>query len=295
LREIDARRGAREKLRNRPARWQRRRSANLLQGEAVDASTNEGATMSTKNTTHGNGHTAHTAVAAEPAPSPKAATKYVPQPLPASIAASSAPTTEQVTAWVQQLDEMAAQFGPGATPLTIDERRRLLKIRPGGEAHATTVMGLADRYGLAIPGVTSADVAANVKVAQDFAPFIERLQSMLGLASDVSLTAQSRVWSSATKAYATLTRLVPDYPSLQKELTPMASFLATKYKDAPTSLRTQEQKTNAKSRSTRSANQKAASAAAAAGAETSPTAKTTTAPTAPTAPTATEAQQAMKI
>jgi hypothetical protein len=238
--------------------------------------------MSTKNTTHGNGHTAHTAASAESAPAPKASTKYVPQPVPASIAAAPAPTTEQVTAWVQQLDEMAAHFG-GATPLTIEERRRLLKIRPGGEAHATTVMGLADRYGLAIPGVTSADVAANVKVAQDLAPFIARLQAMQGLAADVSLTAQSRVWGSATKAYATLTRLVPDYPSLQKELTPMASFLATKYKDAPTSLRTQEQKTNAKSRSTRraNANKKAASAAAeapAAGAEASPPAAAQAAP-----------------
>ena len=112
--------------------------------------------------------------------------------------------------------------------------------------------------------MSSADVQAHVQVTQDIAPLITRLQSTLGLATDVSLGSQSRIWSSATKAYSMLTRLVPEYPALQRELTPMASFMATKYKDAPTSLRSQEKKALSRSRSAKKAKDAAAKTGAAA-------------------------------
>jgi len=54
-----------------------------------------------------------------------------------------------------------------------------------------------------------------------------------------------------------LLRLLPKYPSLQRELAPMASFLATQYKDAPTSLRKQEKNALTKSRKSKKANKEA--------------------------------------
>jgi hypothetical protein len=214
-------------------------------------------TMTTK-TPHGTSHaskTSHAAAATEEAPAAAEATstKYVPPPVPAVIAATSNPTNDEITAMIAQLDAMAPRFGAGATPLTIEERRKLLKIRPGGETLASGMMQIADRYGLAIPGVSSADVEANIELAKNMGLLMARFHTVLGLASDTQAKAQSRVWSSATKAYSTMTRLVPEYPSLQRELTPMASFLAIKYKDAPTSLRTQEKKTLSKARVARQA------------------------------------------
>ncbi len=131
----------------------------------------------------------------------------------ASNITAHGPTPEQIEAMLEQLDAMASQFA-GSTPLTIAERRRLVKIRPGGDDHAATVMKLADRYGLTIPGVSSTDVMANITLAQNLAPLISRFATMLGLATDVSLGAKSNTWRSATKAYSMLTRIVPEYPAL---------------------------------------------------------------------------------
>jgi len=217
-------------------------------------------------------------------PSTRAAAESTPQST--SSFAAQGPTNEQIEAMLQQLDEMASQFG-GSTPLTIADRRRLLKIRPGGDDHASTVMKLADRYGLTIPGVSTADVMANITLSQSLAPLISRFATMLGLATDVSLGAKSNTWRSATKAYSMLTRIVPEYPSLQRELTPMASFLATKHNDAPTTLRTQEKTSLDKSRDTLKTKKTAGTGAPS---SSEPATATTTEPTTPQ-PTAQTAEQ----
>jgi hypothetical protein len=198
-------------------------------------------------------------------PPPKATAHLAVQS--AATQAGSGPTVDQIEEMLEQLDVMASQFGV-AEPLSIADRRRLLKIRPGGSDQATTVVGLTTRYGLSIPGVSSAQVTSDVALAKNLDPLISRFETMLGLATDASLGAKSRVWNSATKAYTMLVRLVPDYPALQRELLPMASLLASKHKDAPTSLRTQEKASLEKSRDARKASggataKKGASAAAA--------------------------------
>jgi hypothetical protein len=262
--------------------------------------------MSTK-TSNGNGHAKSTthphAATPEPRAETKASTRASPLSTPAaaksgtqsaSNIAPQGPTSAQIEAMLDQLDAMASQFG-GGTPLTIAERRRLLKIRPGGDEHASTVVKLADRYGLTIPGVNTADVMANIALAQDIAPLISRFETMLGLATDVSLGAKSNIWRSGTKAYSMLARIVPEYPALQRELTPMASFLATKHKDAPTTLRTQEKTSLDKSRDTLKTKKKTSGAGAPSSSEPSTATATTTAepatPQATTQPTAQTADQ----
>ncbi len=125
---------------------------------------------------------------------------------------AAAPTASEITSLLDQLDEVAVALGPGASALTIAQRRLLLKIRPGGETHAVTAVGLADRYGLTIPGVTSAEVAADVALVKDLAPLISRFDSLRGLVMDMSLQAQSRLWGGGTTAYSMLLRLRPAIP-----------------------------------------------------------------------------------
>jgi hypothetical protein len=150
------------------------------------------------------------------------------------------PSTAVIESLLQQLDTIASSLGVQAKPLTIAERRRLLRLRPGGGDHAATVVALAKRYGLAIPGVDPASVADDTQFVTDVAMLESRLEVVRGLVSDMSLEAQSRIWRAGTTAYTMLARLVPQFPALQRELTPMASFLAIGYKNAPTSIRPQE-------------------------------------------------------
>ncbi|HEY2509425.1 MAG TPA: hypothetical protein VGI39_01090 [Polyangiaceae bacterium] len=186
--------------------------------------------------------TAHEESAPPPQPKPK---------LPAAIAATPAVTDAQLAAMLAQLDGIAVIIAADATPLTIQQRRGLAKMRPGAEPLAPQIMKLAERYGVVLPGATAASVKADLALVQQLASLQSRLGTVLGLIGDVSAEARSRVWRAAGAAYSALVRLVPQYPALQRELAPMATLLAVKHKDAPTALRKQEAKTLSKTRATR--------------------------------------------
>jgi hypothetical protein len=183
------------------------------------------------------------------------------QPAAANVTAGpnavATPSADQIAAILAELDAIKASLGAGAVPLTIQARRQLLRIRPGGETHAATSVGIAVRYGLTIPGVDPDAVESDTELAKNLVALGARLDALRGVVGDMSLQAQARIWKSGTTAYTMLTRIVPQFPSLQRELQPMGAFLAIKHKDAPTSLRTREKKTNAQARATRKANEAA--------------------------------------
>jgi hypothetical protein len=181
-------------------------------------------------------------------------------PTPAAPVDSSL-SSAQVQEFLQQLDEMAAALNARAAPLTIDARRRLTKARLGLVEHASSVVALADRYGLVIPGISSAATEASLSDVTSLTALEQRVGAVLGLLVDMRLQAQAHVARSASTAYKMLVRLVPEYPTLQRELTPVASRLAIQYKDAPAALRTQEAKTLMRQRATVAAKKAAAAPA----------------------------------
>ena len=173
-------------------------------------------------------------------------------PLPVAIAATPPVITDaQLAQMLTELDGIAVNLGPDATPLTIQQRRRLAKMRPGAEPLVPEIMKLADRYGIVFPGVTTASVNADLTLVQQLSTLQSRLGTLVGLMGDLSVEARSRVWRAMGAVYAALVRLIPQYPALQLELAPMATFLAVKHKTAPTALRKQEAKTLSQTRATR--------------------------------------------
>ncbi len=195
------------------------------------------------------------------------------QTAPSTSASSSAaaPSAIGVASILGYLASITTALGPDAVPLTINDRRRLLKLRPGGEAHAEPVMAVAKQYGLVLPGVDPAEVDADLALLKQLAPIVQRFDAVRALVGDVVAQAESRVWKATTNAYSTLIRYVPEYPGLQLELAPIASFLAIRFKDAPASLRPQERRALAKARSKRKAGKGAKAAAVASGAAASST------------------------
>lgn len=149
----------------------------------------------------------------------------------------AAPSEAQIKQALAELDVLASLLGAHAVPLTIEDRRRVLKMRPGGAQYVPTVLGLVERYGLTIPGVDSAEAKADMQLAESLRPLVARLRALAQLVEDTILRAQGRAWQSATTAYTMLARLVGRFPALQSELDPMASFLASRHKEAPQALR----------------------------------------------------------
>ena len=182
-------------------------------------------------------------------------------PLPAPIAATPPVITDaHLAQMLAELDTITVSLGPDATPLTIQQRRRLAKMRPGAEPLIPDIMKLADRYGVVLPGATTASVTADLTLSDQLSSLKSRLGTLFGLVGDLSIEARSRIWRATGAAYAALVRLIPQYPALQLELAPMATLLAVKHKAAPTALRKQEAKTLSQTRATRKSKKGASNA-----------------------------------
>jgi hypothetical protein len=185
---------------------------------------------------------------------------------PVTPAAAPAPGSFEalVDSVLSSLASVATILGSAsapAAPLTIEQRRALPTMKKGAENEIPAILNLADRYGVALPGGTTAQARSDLQRAATIDTLTARLSSTLTLAEDQSRQAKGRSWATTRRAYKALANLVGAFPALQTELEPMASFLATKHKDAPAILRSAEAKTLAKSRATKAKNKKGAAPA----------------------------------
>jgi hypothetical protein len=215
-------------------------------------------TKKTSTSTH-----AHSTVHAHAATDAKAESAVAPPAVaaPAPPAATPVPGSLEalVDAVLSSLASVATILGSAsspAAPLTIEQRRTMPKMKKGAEAQIPAILDLADRYGVALPGGTTAQARSDLQRAATIDTLTARLSLTLVLAEDQSRQAKGRSWSTTRRAYKALANLVGEFPALQTELEPMASFMATKHKDAPSILRTAEAKTLAKSRATKAKNKK---------------------------------------
>jgi hypothetical protein len=147
---------------------------------------------------------------------------------------------------VAALEEALDSLGAAAAPLTIDARRRLPKMRPGIESLAPGIKRIADGYKAVLPGEDT--VLSDLQLIKDLRPVLIRLHAAIGRVADMDLNAKARLSKWTMAMYVMLSRVVVTFPELQRELEPMASFLATKYKDAPTAIRPQEKNALARAR-----------------------------------------------
>jgi hypothetical protein len=161
------------------------------------------------------------------------------------------PSRAALEALFAHLQAAEAAIADHAQPLTIAERRRLLRMRPGGAAHVAAVVALAARHGITIPGIAAEVVDDDARLVDELTQAVGRLDALRGRVADLNLTAQSRLWRAGTTMYSILARLVTRFPALQRDLGPMATFLASKHKSAPTAIRPQEKNALARARRAR--------------------------------------------
>jgi hypothetical protein len=175
-------------------------------------------------------------------------TPRVPMALKLTSRALPDPAAIDFDTIVAQLDAILAALGDGAISLTIDDRRRLLKMRPGGEEYTEAVIKAAARYGVVLPGIDHAAVTRAMGLLEKLGPVAARVTILNGLIRDLTLRGESIVWKATMSAYSMLVRYVQEFPDLQRELGPIASFLAVRFKDTPTSIRPQERRAMRKAR-----------------------------------------------
>lgn len=256
---------------------------------------------STKKTKNTNGH--GTTAPHEPSVTTDAqpsTTTGTPAPvIPAASAAAAAGSGTlgakilAITAVLEEIPILLGSPGSPAKPLSIEQRRGLPKMKPGADEQIPAVLALADKYKVSIAGPGTAEARADMKLVSDLQPLETGLATALALVSAVIAQARVRTWETTVAAYGTLKlrRYQKEYPALQRELDPMASFMAVKHKSAPTALRQAEAKTLSKSRATA----KAKAGKGAKGGANTPAVPGAPPPPAPPAPPASPATEAGSV
>ena len=217
--------------------------------------------------------TMKTEASTPPATTVPAAIQPSAQPAPPASGAPD-PRIQRIITTLSIIPIMLGSEASPATPMTIEERRAQPKMKKGGAAEIPAVLNLADQYGIVIPGGGTDEARADLQLAANLLALSVKLGAMSLLVDDAISEAKSRAWDTTTTAYGMLIKLVKRFPALQKELDPMASFMARKHKDAPTVLRQAESKTLSKTRATLKAKKDKAASAPVAATQAAPAAQT---------------------
>jgi hypothetical protein len=124
-----------------------------------------------------------------------------------------------------KIEAICAAATGGAKPLGLKERRRLLRMRTGGQTIMPQLAALAERYGIdgTLPIGTMSDELGK---ALALAPLAQSLALAATTLSDQIALGESHAWSIATSAYTMLARLAVSDPSLAVELASVRSFFA---------------------------------------------------------------------
>ena len=117
----------------------------------------------------------------------------------------------------------------GSPPaLTATDRKRSSKLRKGGEAVIPAVAALANQFGLAVPGLPTATMLAQLNKAQSLVPLHKQMVTALKKVEDSIFLAHSESWSSTTVHYTMLQRLAKKDGDLAKALAPVSQFFAAR-------------------------------------------------------------------
>jgi hypothetical protein len=117
---------------------------------------------------------------------------------------------------------------PFGVRLTLDERKRTLKFRPGGERIVELMVAIATRYGVKLPGVSVEGLAADHALSKGLEPVRDAAESVYQLLDDTVLEAQSESWFSTTAFYSALSRMVDAFPDIKGAIDEAAIFFARK-------------------------------------------------------------------
>jgi hypothetical protein len=120
---------------------------------------------------------------------------------------------------------LVASFAGFTVELTAEERKRRLRIRPGGEVMIEHVLIAAERAGLVHP-TSTADVRASMELLHALEPIAQDLRHFLDLVEGTMLQCQHDAWGGSTGYYRTLRRLAGANREIEAAIAPVVEFFA---------------------------------------------------------------------
>ncbi len=103
------------------------------------------------------------------------------------------------------LDDVETKLGPPLA-LTSAEKRRIGKIRKGGDQIVRTIAPLANQYGLNSASLDADTMSARLADAQTLIPLQQKIDKVSKRVSDLIFRAHADSWLSALEFYALLRR-----------------------------------------------------------------------------------------
>lgn len=136
------------------------------------------------------------------------------------------PSEAEVKKLVGDVEHVIERLARFTVVLSTEERKAVLRWRPGGEAVVERVGALVDRHGIVLPGVSHAEMDADLKLARVLSPLASAAERLARLVDDTVLEAQGECWWAATAYYTALARVASTNPGLEGELRDIVEFFA---------------------------------------------------------------------
>lgn len=147
-------------------------------------------------------------------------------------------TEREREAVVKELAALDARVAKVAdVHLDPQDRRSILKMRPGGEKQIPLIARLATERGVVIPTMSVDGMNADLEIAQSLRVLLSAADSLRQRIEDGVLEAEAECWSAATAFYSVLSSMAARDPQLANALRPATDFFATgrrRPKPAPT-------------------------------------------------------------
>lgn len=136
------------------------------------------------------------------------------------------PSIHEIDALMKEVADLRDKIAKFSVNLTVDERRRATRFRPGGEPIVQMITDLARTEGVTLPKLTPDDVVADLRLAERIRPLVDAVEAVSRTLSDTLIEAQSECWWGATAFYTALARAASDDARLESALRPAVDFFA---------------------------------------------------------------------
>ena len=126
--------------------------------------------------------------------------------------------------------EKASEALPVAAPLSSDERRKMPKLRKGGEKFIPVLTALSSQNGISVPTHPTDAMVSRIEEAQILAPLRKRVAEVLKSIDDSILRAQGESWETATLLYSVLRPIARKNANVALALAPLEEFFSHRHK-----------------------------------------------------------------
>ncbi len=157
----------------------------------------------------------------------KAAVKAAKTETVATEPTADAPTATAIDGCMKLVEEAAKYFDRGGPAMTADDRRRLAKVRKGGEKYIPKLARAAVASGVSPSGYSIDEMTAAAAMVEKLEPLEEKLQALLKLVEDARLRASGTTWTTATLVYSMLKPVAARDGKVATAIAPVKAFFAT--------------------------------------------------------------------